>query len=149
MVKSLENLCARETPATTSREIIGWWESRRIPFNLIVGSAGILTCMIVGIVGLGSEILFSHEFGFPDPPIIALLWIALYAILANVCFTFGWIAELFVNRVWKKEADSFAKLSFSAGLLFAVLLTLLPGVLFGVGGLFALVRHFTDGSHSG
>jgi hypothetical protein len=68
-------LCRRDVPPTSAREAIGWWESRRIPFNLIVGSAGILSCIIVGIVGLGSEILFGSEFGLPDPPLFALIGI--------------------------------------------------------------------------
>jgi len=45
--------------------------------------------------------------------------------------------------------NSFAKSSFSAGLLFSVLLTLLPGVLFAAGELFALIKHLYRGSPSG
>ncbi len=76
-------LCGRDVTATSAREALGWWESRRIPFNLMVGSAGILSCIIVGIAGLGSEILFGSEFGLPDPPLFALIRILIYGIMAS------------------------------------------------------------------
>ena len=49
----------------------------------MVGSAGILSCIIVGIAGLGSEILFGSEFGLPDPPLFALIRILIYGIMAS------------------------------------------------------------------
>ena len=38
-----------------ARDVIGWWEARRVPFNLIVGSAGILSCIVAGVVGAGRK----------------------------------------------------------------------------------------------
>ena len=134
-------LCRRDSPLSSSREVIGWWEARRIPFNLIVGSVGILTCMVVGVVALGSEILFNSEFGLPNPPAVALIGIIIYGILANVCFTGGWVAELIVRRLWPREADRFATLSFSLGVIFSVLLTLIPAIIVGAAGIFRLVSH--------
>ena len=121
--------------------MIGWWEARRIPFNLIVGSVGILTCIVVGVVGLGSELLFNSEFGVPNPPLFALIGIILYGIFANVCFTGGWVTELIVRRLWPREADRFATLSFSLGVVFSVLLTLAPAIIVGAAGIFRLVSH--------
>src|SRR5215472_2059949 len=43
-------LCQRDVPITTARDAIGWWEARRVPFNLIVGSAGIFTCIVMGVI---------------------------------------------------------------------------------------------------
>lgn len=128
-------------PVNSARDAIGWWEARRIPFNLIVGSAGIFTCIVVGIVALGSEVLFHREFGLPNPPLFALMGIVIYGILANVCFSIGWVAELIVRRIWPREADRFATLSFSLGVIFSVLLTLAPGFLVGAGGIFKLLNH--------
>lgn len=36
----------REVPPISVREIIYWWELRRVPFNLAVGIAGLITCVI-------------------------------------------------------------------------------------------------------
>jgi hypothetical protein len=134
-------LCRRDLPLKSARETIGWWEARRIPFNLVVGSAGILTCIVIVIVGLGSEMLFGTEFGLPDPPIFALIGIAIYGIMANVCFTAGWLAELVVRRIWPREADRFATLSITLGVVFSVVLTLAPAFVVSAAGVFKLLRH--------
>ena len=123
-------------------EALVWWESRRIPYNLIVGSAGIVTCVVIVTIALAAEIIFNTDFGFPNPPIFALLGVVLYGIMANVCFTAGWITELFIRRFSPREADRFATNSFFYGVIFSVLLTLAPAVLVGAIGAFRLVHHF-------
>lgn len=136
----------RDTPVNTAKEAIGWWESRRIAFNLIVGSAGILSCVVAGIAVLGSEI-FSRGQSSMGSPLLAVFGALFYGIMANVCYTCGWIAELGVRRLWPREADRFASRSFTAGLAFSVLLTLAPGVVLGAGGLLALLEHFLRTIH--
>jgi hypothetical protein len=135
-------LSGRETPIASAKDVIGWWESRRIAFNLIVGAAGIFTCVLTVVVALGSEILFDHNIGGPDPPIFGLIWIAVYAVAANACFTGGWVAELLVRKLWPQESDRFATTTFATGLFFSVVLTLAPGLMIGAAGCFALLRHF-------
>jgi hypothetical protein len=80
-------LCHREVPIDSPKNAIGWWEARRIPFNLIVGIAGILSCIVAGVVVLGSYFLGNGDFDLPDPPVFAVSGVVLYAIAANVCFT--------------------------------------------------------------
>jgi hypothetical protein len=111
------------------------------------GSAGILTCIAIAIVGMGSYIFFNSDFGLPDPPLFAIFGVILYGILANVCFTGGWVAELIVQRIWPEEANRFATTSFSLGLILSVLLTLTPAILVGVAGIFKLVSHFLGMVH--
>lgn len=141
-------LCRRDASITTVRDMIGWWEARRIPFNLIVGSAGLLSVVVVGIVAAGSSLLFNSDFGLPDPPLFALFAVVIYVIMANVCFTGGWLAELVIRKIWPREADRFATLSISLGLVFSVLLTLTPGIVVGSAGLFKLLGHFLGLRHS-
>ncbi len=76
-------LFRRDVSITSTRAAIGWWETRRIPYNLIVGSAGILTCIAIAIVGMGSYIFFNSDFGLPDPPLFAIFGVILYGILAS------------------------------------------------------------------
>jgi len=134
-------LWRRDSPINSAREAIGWWEARRVPFNLIVGITGIITCIVVSVVGLGAEILFQSEFGLPDPPLFALIGVVIYGLLANVCFTGGWILELIVRKAWPQEADRFATLSLSLGVIFSVLLTLAPAIVVGAGGFYKLLKH--------
>ena len=136
------DLFRRETPAESGVEAIYGWESRRIPYNLIVGSVGIITCIVVVTIAAAAEIFFHSDFGLPDPPIFAIFGVILYAIMANVCFTAGWIAELFYRRFAPREADRFATNSFFYGVIFSVLLTLAPAVLIGAIGLFEVLHHF-------
>ena len=140
-------LFRRDVSITSTRAAIGWWETRRIPYNLIVGSAGILTCIAIAIVGMGSYIFFNSDFGLPDPPLFAIFGVILYGILANVCFTGGWGAELIVQRIWPEESNRFATTSFSLGLILSVLLTLTPTILVRVAGIFKLVSHFLGMVH--
>ena len=137
----------RDAPITSTRAIIGWWEARRVPYNMILGGTGIFTCIVITVVAMGSYFLFDSDFGLSGSPFLAMFGIIIYGILANVCFTGGWLTELIVRRVWPQEADRFATTSFSLGLLFSVLLTLAPAILVGVGGLFGLASHFLGLAH--
>jgi hypothetical protein len=135
-------LCRRDAPLTTAGEVIGWWESRRIPFNLIVGTTGVITCIVGVVVSEASSILFGIDSGLPDPPIFGLIAIFIYGIMANICFTGGWVAELVGRKFWPHEADKAATLSFTLGLAFSVLLTLTPGILIGAAAIFGFLRHY-------
>lgn len=142
------SLCRRETPATSAWEVVGWWEARRIPFNLIVASAGVLSGIVIGVVAAGSYFLFDSDFGAQGSPFFTLMGILIYAVLANVFFTGGWIAELSVRKIWPNQTERFAAWSFSLGLIFSVLLTLAPGIVVGIGGLFGLVGHLLGVVHN-
>jgi ABC-type branched-subunit amino acid transport system permease subunit len=134
-------LCERNSPMVSARQAIGWWEARRVPFNLIVGSAGIVSVAVVSVVGLGAYFLFNSDFGLPDPPLFALVGVIFYALVVNVCYTGGWIVELVIRTVWPEQADRFATLSLSLGLLLTILVTLLPGIVVGAAGISGLVGH--------
>jgi hypothetical protein len=116
--------------------IIGWWERRRLAYNALVGAAG-----LVSIVGAGSVVLItallppSDNAGDFDGAFLGLLFALLYGLLANVCYTGGWIAELVLTRIAPDRSTGIGPLLFKLGLGFSILLTLIPGVL----GLVALV----------
>jgi F0F1-type ATP synthase membrane subunit c/vacuolar-type H+-ATPase subunit K len=131
-------LYRRDVPITTAQDAIRWWEARRVAFNLLVGSAGIFTCIVIGIVAAASWALFNRDLR-PDPPLFAL--VLLYAVLANICFTGGCITELLLRKAWPRKADRFATSTFSLGLLFSVLLTLSPGIVLVAAGISRLLRH--------
>ncbi len=117
-----------ELPGTF--DIIKWWEVRRIPFNLAVGTAGIFTLIVIlAVAGIASE-KFGEPLGLPDPPIIAVFAVIGYGIGANICFTGGWIVEIVVRKIWAERVGAFAQISFALGFAFSVLLTLLPAGLF-------------------
>ena|ERR1700722_757129 len=143
----VSSLLQRDQPVANTRQVIGWWEARRIPYNLIVGSAGILTCTVFLIIEVAAQIFFNSDFGLPDPPIFAVLGIFIYGILANACFTFGWLTEIFVRKIWPEESDRFATTTFLLGLIFSVLLTLIPAVIIGAAGIFELFSRIFGIAH--
>ncbi len=118
-------LFQRSSDVESSKQIIIWWEVRRLPFNLFVGIAGILTCLLVlGIVLFSDSIIEEPNGG--GSPFLAVIAIFLYGIAANICYMGGWLAELFAKAVWEERAKHFAEIAFPLGLLFSILLTFVP-----------------------
>jgi hypothetical protein len=141
-------LCRRDVSPASAWEVIGWWEARRIPFNLIVGIAGLLSCIVIGVVAVGSFFLFNSDFGSPGSPLGEVFLVLIYALGANIFFTGGWIAELIVRKLWPIQADRFATLTYSLGVTFAVLLTAAPGIIVGTAGIFEVLRHVFGALHN-
>jgi hypothetical protein len=113
----------------TARQIILWWERRRLLFNLIVGATGILTCTLLLVGEMLAEKIFGDEVG-AGSPILAVFGVFAYGIMANICYTGGWISELIAKYVWKEQAENLGKIAFALGIIFSVLLTLLPVAFF-------------------
>jgi len=110
-------------------DIILWWEARRIPYNLIVGSAGVISSILILGTAFLTERIVGEAIGLPDPPFFAIVAVIAYGVMANICFTVGWIAELVGRRVWGDRAEAFGEIAFTMGTIFSALLTLLPAAL--------------------
>ena len=106
-------------------DIVEWWEKRRLPFNLIVGSAGLVS---VGIIDLVSVIppLGGQMPLIPWQPIVA------FGILANIFYCLGPTAEFLIHRLWRGGILPTGPGLFRMGLTFSVGLALLPALLFPV-----------------
>ena len=100
--------------------ILTWWESRRGVFNLIVGATGLFTLLVVWLM---SFIPPGVPFMFDWRVIVA------YGLLANVCYSFGWVAEVAAQRLWGNRISPLGPVLFRQGLAFSVGLTLLPTLL--------------------
>ena len=111
-------LFQRDNHLETPRQIILWWERRRLLFNLIVGATGILTCTLL----LAGEILAEKFFGNgvgAGSPILAVFGVFAYGIMANICYTGGWISELVAKYVWREQAENLGKITFALGVIFS------------------------------
>lgn len=108
-------------PADTRRttlSLLGWWESRRLMFNGIVGATGVFTLLVVQMIALLPPGLQGMPFDWR--PVVA------YGVLANVCYSFGWGLEAVAQRVWGDHCPRFGPALFRQGLAFSIGLTLLP-----------------------
>lgn len=110
----------------TALSTVRWWESRRLVYNKVVGAAGLVT--LAGVSLLFTLPPYSSPVPFPE----VLAPVALYAIMANLCYTFGWQAELLLRRLLGRSAPELGPILFRQGLIFSVGLTLLPLLLAGL-----------------
>ena len=120
---TLRHFLFREASAgETASDVIRWWETRRIGYNLWVGSLGVLS--------LGFIILLSfigpQTNGWTGPPPLAIV---AYGVLANVFYTLGWMIELALLRpLFGGKAPIVGATLFRYGLAFATGMTLLPNL---------------------
>ncbi|MBX9573776.1 MAG: hypothetical protein K2X77_33070, partial [Candidatus Obscuribacterales bacterium] len=114
--KSSWYLTIPEDEDRSAGSIILWWEARRVPFNLMVGTVGLISTLAIMLFAHADPSLFLHTLG----PILV------YGLCANLCYTGGWIAELIAKRTWAEKAQYFGPIALGLGTAFSVLLTLLP-----------------------
>src|SRR6476659_9670579 len=78
-------------PATTSsKDIILWWELRRLPYNLLVGAAAFVAFVIYCIAISSTGILDPGE-DIIEP--IALMAAPFAIVPINICYTAGWLVD--------------------------------------------------------
>jgi hypothetical protein len=142
----IRRLLLRPPAPLTPCQVIGWWEMRRIPYNLIVGATGLATSFVMLTMAIICDRLIGVPIGMPDPPIVAVLGVIVYAIMANVCYTGGWVVELFLAHVVGVRPARFAEIAFGLGLMGSVALTLLPAVVTVAGAVTALAASALGGS---
>src|SRR6266702_238725 len=108
--------------AMTTWEIIRWWEIRRIPYNAILFAIGI-TAIFAMEWFMGKVIPVGED---AIEPLALAIGVLIYGIMANLCYTMGWVLELVGNTTDAVRARSRGKKMFLAGLWLSCLLTTAP-----------------------
>ncbi|KAA6465005.1 hypothetical protein DYQ86_03365 [Acidobacteria bacterium AB60] len=106
----------------TTWEVIRWWEVRRIAYNAVLFAIGITSIMTMEWL-MGKVIPVGED---AVEPFALALGVIVYAIMADLCYTLGWIIELAAKPRKPDEQRTRAKRLFIAGLWFSCLLTSLP-----------------------
>jgi hypothetical protein len=104
--------------SSTRKEIIAWWEARRLRFNLYVGSIAAVTWLLVFIVG-SAAVKPGVDF---EEPLAMIFGPIVFGFFANICFTLGWIVDTVSYRGMPRTR------LYKAGVIFSVVLTSLPGI---------------------
>jgi hypothetical protein len=99
-------------------EIVRWWEARRFEYNVWVGVVGFASWWLVLVAG-GAVVKPGEDF---EEPALMLLGPVIYAIMANFCYTFGWLLDVTAYR------GSPRKGLLKAGLVFSIVVTAVPGI---------------------
>ena len=117
-MESLLSWPNQEATALTRADIVRWWEARRLRFNLYVGGVGVITWFLVLIAG-SAAVKPGVDF---EEPLAMIFGPFVYGVLANACYTLGWIADTVFYRGTPRTR------LYKSGLIFSVVLTALPGV---------------------
>ena len=102
---------------------IGWWEARRLPFNVAIGATGLVTLTTMHVLSR------LPPTPLPLPLDFSLFGALVYGVMANVCYTTGWMAELLIRRGHASELEPVGPALFRYGFAFSIGLTLFPAAL--------------------
>ncbi len=101
-------------------KVIWWWESRRIPYNVFVLPIGFISVILYAVF-----LDLSHSLE-PGEDAIEPMLVFIAPFIANIFYTCGWIAELFLRIVWKVESPMLAPTFLKLGLSFSFFVELFP-----------------------
>jgi hypothetical protein len=119
-----------------------WWEKRRLVFNLVILAAGIAS--IVSVYAVGS--LFLNPGEDVEEPLGTIFGVILYGVAANACYTLGWFTELICDVGDSAFALAKREKLFRRGMIFSIVLTLVPGILIPLLWIiFGFHHHLIDG----
>lgn len=126
----IQELLFEPTLIRSPLRVVAWWERRRLTYNVAVGAIGL---GVLAYVGLLSRLLgWGHALPPWQLPIV-------YGLAANVCYSFGPITELVVERWLKRPVYGFGPALFRHGLVFSLGLTFLPALVSTVGAIGTLL----------
>jgi hypothetical protein len=109
---------SQESSVSTRGDIIRWWEARRYYFNGFVLAVGFVSWLLVMIAG-SAAVKPGEDF---EEPIGMLFGPVIFVVMANVCYTLGWVVDtIFYNGRPRTRL-------YKSGLILAVVLAAFPGV---------------------
>ena len=94
--------------------VVRWWEARRPVYNLAVGATGLLTLTVLALLN-----------ALPPLAVVAQI-VAVYGVVANVCYTAGPVFDLLARRVGGADYAPVGPTLFRYGFVFSIGLTLFP-----------------------
>jgi hypothetical protein len=92
------------------KDVIAWWELRRLPFNFIVGTFGIV-CLVVFLAAITTS---GHLQ--PGEDAVEPLALMIAPIIVNVLYTLGWIVETTYRSIEPEASPHFGPRLFKLGL---------------------------------
>jgi hypothetical protein len=118
----INRLAAIAAGPRTTRDVIVWWEKRRLAFNFVVGVSGVVSLVIaVAFLALPPHVSVTSFWNYPIPDAGIIPVVVFFGIMANLCYTFGWATELGLRKLTPAAAPRLASLAFKVGLIFSVL----------------------------
>lgn len=125
---------SRRKEASSWLEVVSWWEIRRIPYNVVVCFAGIISSLLFLVFIQMAHELKAGEDAFEPLAILAA------CIIINVLYTGGWIVELISRCVCQRTSSRFGPALLKVGTVLSVGIILLPSVVWFFIWVFRSVR---------
>ena len=114
--------------------LFAWWETRRPAYNLLVGIAGLITLATTQAISLLPPHL-NINMHVPWQVVVV------YGAAANVCYSFGFVFETLLQKLWGDDVAPVGPTLFRHGLVFSIGLSLLPIAVAWVGYLITTVQY--------
>jgi hypothetical protein len=106
-------------PRLENQSAVGWWESRRFAYNLVLFLLAIaIFVLLAAVMGLIKHRLLSSFFGLGY--LLAIVQLVIQ-ICANFWYTGGWIIELLAQLIMKRHLSLFGPRALLAGTAFSIL----------------------------
>ncbi|MDD2890693.1 MAG: hypothetical protein PHE49_08660 [bacterium] len=113
----IKNILKQDVEPENTKQIIRWWEAKRLYYNLIMTVTGLL-CVIIVLLVTGADLNRKEALS-------AMFFIIFYGISANVLYSSGWVIEILVRKNLKDTGiKKIGPLFFITGTTISVLLTL-------------------------
>ena len=108
--------------------VIRWWEARRPIYNLLMLGLGSANLFLFFLVLTAERMLFPTLFPTPAHPALEFIQGAPFPVLlaalgANVFYTFGWVTEIALRRLWRASGPRFGPATWVCGTTFSLLVT--------------------------
>lgn len=103
-------------------QILRWWRYKRLEYNkalLFIGLIGFVAQSI--IPAFSTTIVLTNNRLIPDMKLAAGC-LTVFLVLANICFTIGWMLDLLINR---ENSQPFREWLFTVGFWFSVCVLIL------------------------
>ena len=118
----------------TALRVVGWWELRRIPYNLVIGVFGVFSFAIF------ATSIYSSGHLQPGEDAVEPFALLLAPIAANIGYTAGWLVDAPLRFIRPTLSPGFTPVLFTIGLVFSLLVISAPAVLWGGYRLFQLLH---------
>lgn len=102
------------------RNVLVWWEARRLPFNLIIGTYGIL-CLAVFLAAITT----SHHLQAGEDAVEPLALMAA-PLVVNILYTLGWIVEVTYRSIEPDVSPRFGPRLLKVGIGLGLFMCTLP-----------------------
>lgn len=102
-------------------QVIAWWEIRRIPYNILVGSVGAISFLLFMVIA-GQPGMVPPGEDAVEP--LALLFAP---VAVNICYSFGGLTELILRGVFGSR-PRIGPAILKGGLILSVVVVLVPTV---------------------